>query len=66
MRLRDWRSPIEGLDMGPQPAAGSTRSGVMATHGIPPKGLEGFGHTHGEAHKERERAKWAAAKAARA
>ena len=73
MRLRDWRSPIEGLDMGRCQAIHGGRGGVMATEGQPPKVPAGLGHTHGqwEAHKERlarkrrlDRERYAAAKAA--
>lgn len=59
MKLRDWRSPIEGLDLGPAYGHVPGRGGVLAVAGMPPRVPEGMGHTHGqrEAHKERERAK---------
>ena len=65
MRLRDWRSPLHGLDLGPAYGRGHGRGGVLAVAGIPPKVPAGLGHTHGEweRHKERERARRAAAKA---
>ena len=60
MRIRDWRSPMQGLDLGPAYGkAPGSRGGVLATAGIPPKVPAGLGHTKGqwEKHKERERAK---------